>query len=330
MNDDAEKVCPECGGEYQETAEVCVDCGVPLVLPGEIAERDARELRLTPGLALLCTAPIQWVRALAADLAQAGIPYGIDRRAARSKGLLSLYVRQEDREAAATLDATRMRIDPIEADDEPEEEVREEPAPAPDHKVCPRCGGEYRLDITRCADCGVDLVMPGEEKPTVEEDPEELYNEIAEREEAKRRASVLPDPPRHEIPASDDLVCLCCGFFSILAALSPALDDAGIGHRIEPAPYKRNDSDGCLYLRPEDCAAAERIWNAANYTEDGFPAEGRTCPACGSSLPARVPACPDCGLGLAFAAYTSCPDCGAILIGSVGWCPNCESVVAEP
>jgi predicted amidophosphoribosyltransferase len=320
MDDDPHKVCPECGGEYQETAEVCVDCGVPLVLPEQIAERDARELRLTPGLHLVRTAPIQWIRALAADLAPAGIPYAVDRREARREGLLSLYVRRADREAAATLEAARLRIDPLDdelADDE------EEVAAEPDHKVCPRCGGEYRLEITRCADCGVDLVKPGEEEQTGEEGPEE---------EAEPKAEAFPDPPRHEILASDDLVCLCCGGFAVLAGLSLALDDAGIGHRIESAPYKRYDTQGCLYLRPEDCNAAERLWNDSNYTDEGFAKEGRTCPACGASLLTRTPSCPDCGLGLTFTivADGNCPHCGTILIGRLERrCPNCGSSLPE-
>src|SRR3954462_1323864 len=142
-DDDPCKVCPECGGEYQLTANVCVDCGVPLVLPGEIAERKARELPLRPSLVLVRTAPILWIRALATDLEGAGIPYAIDRRKARDEGLLSLYVKRDDHEAAAALDGARLEIDPLEMDDEPtagerEEDVSEEDEE--DYKVCPQCG----------------------------------------------------------------------------------------------------------------------------------------------------------------------------------------------
>src|SRR4029453_7660659 len=105
MNKELYKVCPEGGGEYQYTVATCVDCGVPLVFPEEIARRDASELRLSPGLVRVRTAPILWVRALAADLARAGIPYAVDRRRAREEGFLSLYVHPRDREAAAELDA---------------------------------------------------------------------------------------------------------------------------------------------------------------------------------------------------------------------------------
>jgi hypothetical protein len=325
---DPYKVCPECGGEYQDTAAVCADCEVPLVLPEQIEERDARELPLTSRLVLLCTAPIQWIRALAADLAQAGIGYAIDRRKARSDRLLSLYVRREDRQAAVVLDATRMRIDPLETELEPEEELREDVAPEPDHMVCPKCGGEYRLEILRCPDCDVDLKTALTERQAAEE-PEELYDELPTEEE-EQSAFVMPLPPRHEIPASDDLVCLCCGALSELAGLWPALDDAGIGQRIESAPYKRNTADCCLYLRPEDCDAAERIWKAVSPTDESSAPEERTCPACGASLLTKAPDCPDCGLSITFAADASCTHCGAIAIGLAGrLCPNCGVAVAE-
>jgi hypothetical protein len=133
------------------------------------------------------------------------------------------------------------------------------------YKVCPECGGEYRLEILRCPDCDVDLKTALAERQVAEE-PEELYDELPTEEE-KQSAFIMPAPPRHEIPASDDLVCLCCGALSELAALWPALDDAGIGHRIERAPYRKFDADCCLYLRPEDCDAAERIWKTVSATD---------------------------------------------------------------
>jgi hypothetical protein len=319
--DPPSKVCPECGGEYQYYVADCADCEVPLVLPDEIAERDARELPLTSRLVLLCTAPIPWVRALAADLAQASLAYAVDRRKARSEHLLSLYVRREDRKAAVALDATRMRIDPLEADNEPEEELREDVAPEPDHRVCPKCGGEYRLEILRCPDCDVDLRTGPEERPAAEE-PEEFYDERPTEEE-KQSAFRLPDPSRHEIPASDDLVCLCCGTLTELAALWPALDDASIGHRIERAPYRKFDADCCLYLRPEDCDAAERIWSAVSPKAQGAVPDEKTCPSCGASLLTQAPDCPACGLGLTTLADVSCIHCGAIVIGLARRCPNC-------
>lgn len=312
-----DKVCPECGGEYQGTATVCVDCEVPLVFPEQIAERDARELRLSSRLVLLCTAPIQWIRALAADLAQAGLAYAIDRRKARSDRLLSLYVRREDRKAAVELEAARLRIDPLEEDGGPEEEPREDDAAEPDHKVCPKCGGEFRLEVMRCPDCDVDL------RTALAERPEEDYEELPTEEEGPSELR-LPDPPRHEIPASDDLVCLCCGTLGELAALWPALDEAGIGHRIERAPFRKFDANCCLYLKPEDCDAAERIWKTVSAPDEGLVPEKRTCPACGASLPPKAPDCPACGLNFNIPADVRCSRCGALLIGLAGRrCPNC-------
>jgi|GEM_PF-1941188 len=324
---DPYKVCPECGGEYQDSVAVCADCEVPLVLPEQIEERDARELPLSPRLALLCTAPIPWIRALAADLAQAVMAYAIDRRKARSDRLLSLYVQRENLKVAVALDATRMKIDPLEEDGGPDEELPEDVAPEPDHRVCPKCGGEYRLEILRCPDCDVDLKTVPVERPAAEE-PEEFYDELPTKEEIKS-AFIMPAPPRHEIPASDDLVCLCCGALSELAILWPALDAAAIGHRIESAPHPRSAADCCLYLRPEDCDAAEQIWKAVRPTDEGVAPEEKTCPACGASLLPKASDCPGCGLGFTLPADVSCTHCGAILIGLAGrGCPNCGVPVA--
>ncbi len=325
-DDDPIKVCPECGGEYQLTASVCVDCGVPLVLPEEIAEREARELRLRPSLVLVRTAPILWIRALAADLEWARIPYAIDRRKVRDEGLLSLYVKREDREAAAALDGARLKTDPLEMDDEPSEEEREEDLSREedeeDYKVCPECGADFRPEIERCAYCGVELVKPGKDE---DPDPEELSEEVSQGKAEERLT--FPHPPRHEIPASDDLVCLCCGSFSFLTSLSAKLDEAGIGHRIELGPYETSATNACLYLDPEDCDTAEEIWDAANDADEDFTSDGRTCSACGTSLPRNAPDCPECGLSFDIVPEVTCRHCGAILVGAGKRCPNCGSVI---
>lgn len=281
IDDDPHKVCPECGGEYQYTASVCVDCGVPLVLPEEVAERDARELRLKPSLVLVRTAPILWIRALAADIEGAGIPYAIDRRKARDEGLLSLYVKRDDCEAAAALDGARLKIDPLEGDDEPTAEEEDEE----DYKVCPQCGADFRPEIERCAYCGVELVEPGEEA-----EPEEVS-------EDEEEALAFPYPPRHEIPASDDLVCLCCASsLPYLARLSALLDDAGIGHRIETGPHQCLSDGACLYLLPEDCEPAEQAWDASTLGPS-------------ADTPPRV-TCNDCGAILVIPYLDMCPNCG--------------------
>jgi predicted amidophosphoribosyltransferase len=178
------------------------------------------------------------------------------------------------------------------------------------YKVCPECGGEFRYDIEVCADCEVPLVFPEEIAP-------QKARALLVDDEAPPR---FPDPPRHEIPASDDLVCLCCGPFAILSGLSAALDDAGIGHRIERGPYERSSLSACLYLHPNDCEAAERISDPPQ--EVGTDQD---CPACGARFPRGEPACRECGLEI-FDPEQRCPHCGALVIyGTKEGCPNCGS-----
>jgi uncharacterized OB-fold protein len=310
------------------------------VLPEEDAERKARELPLRPGLVRVRRAPIPWIHALAADLAQAGIAYAIDRREVRDEHLLGLYVKEKDRAAAAALEAARLKIDPLEMDGEPtaeesEEEVSEEEVSEEedeeDYKVCPECGADFRPEIERYAYCDVELVEPGEEE---DPDPEELFEEASQE---RTDDLAFPYAPRHEIPASDDLVCFGCARFSYLARLSAILDAAGIGHRIEPGPYQEQLSEeACLYLFPEDCDAAERAWDAATAVTEDVVADLEKCPFCGASRLPDVPECPKCGLsGLNDLSGTAPPDvicerCGAIQFSVKRTCPNCGSAVPKP
>jgi uncharacterized OB-fold protein len=329
MNEELYKVCPECGGEYQYTVATCVDCGVPLVFPEEIARRDAGELHLSPSLVRLRTAPTLWVRALAADLARAGIPYAVDRRKAREEGELSLYVRRQDREAAAALDAV---YEPAEDPEEPAKAGRAEERDEPAYKVCPQCGGEYRPEIERCADCGAFLVEPSaaeraedefadDEEPLADarrSDDEDLYA-------AELAVPTFPEPPRHELPPSDDLVCLYCGSFPYLSELSASLDDARIAHRIERGPYERLKTRACLYLRPMDCDAAERLMKEAG---DETPGDDRACPSCGASLTRGAASCPACGLEF-YDPERTCAHCGAVVASWTSGCPNCGMAMGE-
>jgi predicted amidophosphoribosyltransferase len=317
-DEDPYKVCPECGSEFQWTVATCVDCDVPLVHPEEIATRNARELPLSPALTRLCTAPILWVRKLAADLAYAGIPYAVDRREAREEGVLSIHVRPRDRAAAREAEAARRRTDPVPGEDDPlsagSVEVQTYDS-APDFKVCPECGGEFRRDIERCADCGVGLVEPSLAEAS---DAEEVPDDIAEEAEVR---SEFPSPPLHQIPASDDLVCFFCGPFNILAGLSAALDAAAIGHRIERGPYERSDTHACLYLEAKDCAMAERIAESPDAAREDAEA-GRKCPACNSALPPGAKECWGCGLEF-YNPEVRCRRCGAIVSYGGKRCPNC-------
>jgi ribosomal protein L40E len=315
------KVCPECAGEYRPDVERCADCGVPLVHPEEIAFRDARELPLSGGLVALRTAPIAWVRALAQDLAGKAIPYGVDRRKARSEGLLTLYVRRQDQAMAKAVDEARARIEaPLVPE---EEEAIEGPASGMpfgeegvDYKVCLRCGGEYRLDAERCADCGGELMIPT----------------VALQDLPESKAGLYFAGPRHLLPPSDDLVCVCCRPAKSLQSLSRKLDASGIAHRLEPAPYSGSVHDGCLYVLPADGDAAAAIDAERGLIplEDVASAELTVCPACGTPHPLSALECSECGLGLGSETTVldpACPRCGAVVGTGGARCPNCGTAL---
>lgn len=319
--------------------ELCHECGVPLVHPEEIAWRDARELRPSEGLVVLRTAPIAWVRALAADLERQGIRYRIDRRRAREDGLVTLYVRRQNREAAAAVDADRERIEaPFDRDATPaeiaaveapaERELRRE---APTFKVCPRCGGEYRLDVERCADCGTPLVFPDEAGAAADEAEAEGAEEWPEA-ELDEDVDLPFDGPLRELPPSDDLVCVSCNALRPLQALSQSLDEAGISHRLDPAPYGK-PGVGCLYVLPRDgdaTAAVDAAMNGSPLDGAELPVDLTTCPACGAAHSLNAAECPSCGLGLSGpVAGAPCPVCGAVVWVATGSCPNCAAVLPQ-
>jgi hypothetical protein len=199
------------------------------------------------------------------------------------------------------------------------------------YKVCPECAGEYRLDIERCADCGAVLVFPGEAGAEAEE---ETAEEAEEWPEADPDADLdLPfDGPRHELPPSDDLVCVSCHTIRALQALSQALDEAGFSHRLDPAPYGK-PGVGCLYVLPRDGDAAAVIdagMNGSPLAADELPDDddlpGLRCGALPQrrrlprlrsrfSSPVMGPTCAVCG-AVVWVPTASCPNCAAVLPGS--------------
>lgn len=329
-------MCPECAGEFRPDVERCSDCGVPLVFPEEIAARDARELRPSPCLIMLRTAPIAWVRNLAADLEKQGIPYRIDRRRAREDGLLTLSVRSQDRQKAKAVDEARERIedpDGLAAVDQEQEDDAEPSREAATYKVCPRCGGEYRLEAESCADCGCALVFADEELAADEEAEDETAGSDG-REETWHE--VDPDFVEnlpysgvvYELPPSDDLVCICCRSASRVQRVSQALDQAQISHRLDPAPYGSRGVN-CLYVLPTDGDRAasidDALWSAPL---DGSAVEElSSCPACGKPHPPGARECSGCGLilGAGPGIDTSCTRCGAVIGVDVLHCPNCAA-----
>ncbi len=157
------------------------------------------------------------------------------------------------------------------------------------YKHCPECRTEYTRFVTRCTDCDVDLV----------------------------HAETLPDEEGEieAFPPASQLECVRVAPIAWIRALSEALRERGLAHRVEPAT-DRDAPDGQrpevfgevqlfgLYVRSE-CASPAReldgsiagqlLPEEAPPLEEG---EEEACPACGVALAADAIECPDCGLRL--------------------------------
>ena len=114
MPDLPPKICPRCGEEYVHTAQVCVECDVPLGFDAPPAEAPRDELPPAEDLVAIRNAEVSWIDGLAHALADAGIPSRVElpRREdstvqGRRMGAIrcTIYVRQEDVPAAARIDA---------------------------------------------------------------------------------------------------------------------------------------------------------------------------------------------------------------------------------
>lgn len=155
------------------------------------------------------------------------------------------------------------------------------------YKICPECQAEYRPDVSRCADCDVDLVH---------------------REELERRRAEL-----ESFPPASELDCVRVAPIVWIRALSSALEEHDVPHRIEPAEAT-DAPDGQsteafgdvalygLYVRRAELETAREvdgelvrqlIPEEAGDLADG---EEESCPACGHRLPADALECGDCGL----------------------------------
>lgn len=155
------------------------------------------------------------------------------------------------------------------------------------YQYCPECRGEYTLSATLCVDCEVALVS---------------HEALAEAEQA------LADFP----PASE-LTCVRVAPLPWVRALSEALQQAGIAHRVEPGTAADAPSDQRpdvfgdvqlfgLYVEEAQLSPAGEIDGsmAAQLLPDDAPAleegEEDACPACGATLSAAATDCADCGL----------------------------------
>ena len=146
--------CPECGEEYVHTVLVCAECGVTLVLAGEPIP--VRELPSASDLLRVRTATLSWAYSFSDLLAEAGIAHRIEPEddSVRVAGvpaeaqLCSVFVRPEDREQAARLDAQHLRS---QIPDVPEDFA----GGASEDDRCPACGEPADLAASECASCGL-------------------------------------------------------------------------------------------------------------------------------------------------------------------------------
>jgi hypothetical protein len=154
------------------------------------------------------------------------------------------------------------------------------------YKACPVCRSEYTRMATRCIDCDVELVEAG---------------------------ALPPEEELQTFPPASELECVRVAPIAWIRALSGALQQGGVAHRVEPATAEdaprgqRAAAFGDvqlfgLYVRGEDAPPARELDGsiAAQLLPEEAPplAEGEeeACPACGTALTSDATECPDCGL----------------------------------
>jgi hypothetical protein len=153
-----------------------------------------------------------------------------------------------------------------------------------DFQVCPSCRDEFTLAVFECSQCNVALVSPD---------------------------SIPPEPEPEDFPEVDALECVRVGPLPWTRALSGALTEAGIAHRVEPDTRSVAEGGvdperfggGVLYgtwVLAGDLAGAGAVDAEifAVFEAEAAPvaAGSEACPACQTQLAAAALECPDCGL----------------------------------
>ena len=152
--------CPECRSEYVATATTCSDCDVALVHESSLSDGRPEELPPVSELVCIRASAVGWARALSERLAEAGISHRIeatsddeDEGSVRRPGAnlpYGVYVRPEDQERAAAVDADFMQQQIPDMPMEPTQDV--------DAEGCPACGAAAPADASECPDCGLALL----------------------------------------------------------------------------------------------------------------------------------------------------------------------------
>jgi hypothetical protein len=157
-----------------------------------------------------------------------------------------------------------------------------------EYRICPSCHEEYTALTTRCAECNVELVAENE---------------------------LPPEQEAEAFPPAAELTCVRVAPIPWIRALSAALEESGVAHRVEPARVEdapegqRAETFGDvdlfgLFVREAEAAPVRKLDSAiaAEVMPDENPdsVQGEeACPACGTALEAESEACPDCGIAFA-------------------------------
>ncbi len=155
------KKCPACGDEYQPHIEKCADCDVLLLLPEECIkvqeEQKRTEETAIDNSVKVLEGDLNWMSELRTVLLDAGIPCSLYSDSCR-KGCcgdtVQLKVSPEDLERSQqTIEEYLMELDPD------LRMVKEMLGKG----ECPACGSSIGHDARECPDCGLPLIIVGEE-----------------------------------------------------------------------------------------------------------------------------------------------------------------------
>lgn len=156
------KICPSCKAEYYPHIEKCADCGADLLSPEEHRrtqeERKRTEERALEDAVTIREGDLGWMTELKAVLLDAGIPCMLHSSAgcatSRCGDTWQLKVSTADSERAQeTIEEYFMELDP---------ELRTSREWIGEGK-CPACGSPVGTDALDCPDCGLPLLIIGDE-----------------------------------------------------------------------------------------------------------------------------------------------------------------------
>ena len=186
-------------------------------------------------------------------------------------------------------------------------------------RICRDCGEEYRPEIAVCADCGGTL--------------EDRWDDDGD---VRTRVPRPEEPPEPEAPdLSGFRAVFVTSQAAILVPLAERLREAAIEFLLhESAKDPRAPAASfSLLVHDEDAGRALRELapllaggdeaDRFHAVESAFEAGAyRSCPACGSELPAGANECPECGLALGEVA-AACARCGTPLGPGETECAAC-------